>query len=127
MNEIKVLLVDDEKDFVDILSQRLIMRGFSTTVVYRGEEAISCITKEYFHIIVLDVKMPGMTGVDILKWIKEKNYNVEIIMLTGYSSEKEENEIKRLGVFEFLRKPPDFNALVKLIKCAYDKIIKKED
>lgn len=117
--DIKVLLVDDEKAFVDTLGQRLRMRELIVDVVYDGEQALSYIKKIEPDVIVLDLKMPGLHGIDVLREIKKISREIQVIILTGHGTEKDEEEAKNLGGFEFLRKPADIDLLVAKIKEAF--------
>jgi len=117
--KIKVLLVDDEKEFVNALAQRLELRGISATTVYSGKGAIEIVEKIDFGVIVLDVLMPEITGIDALKKIKKIKPNTPVIMLTGQATV--ENAIKgmKLGAFDFLMKPADTELLFEKITQAY--------
>lgn len=117
--DIKVLLVDDEKAFVDTLAQRLRMRELIVDVVYDGEQALSYINKMEPDVIVLDLKMPGLHGIEVLREIKKINREIQVIILTGHGTEKDDEEAKKLGGFEFLRKPADIDLLVAKIKEAF--------
>ena len=117
--DIKVLLVDDEVDFVNTLAQRLRMRELIVDTVYDGEQALSFIKKIEPDVIVLDLKMPGLYGIDVLREIKKFNANIQVIVLTGHGTEKDEQEARKLGGFDFLRKPADIDLLVAKIKEAH--------
>jgi DNA-binding response OmpR family regulator len=117
--DIKVLLVDDEKAFVDTLAQRLRMRELIVDVVYDGEQALSYIKKVEPDVIVLDLKMPGLHGIEVLREIKNINREIQVIILTGHGTEKDDEEARKLGGFEFLRKPADIDLLVAKIKEAF--------
>ena len=117
--DIKVLLVDDEVDFVNTLAQRLRMRELIVDTVYDGEQALSFIKKIEPDVIVLDLKMPGLYGIDVLREIKKFNANIQVIVLTGHGNEKDEQEARKLGGFDFLRKPADIDLLVAKIKEAH--------
>lgn len=117
--EIKVLLVDDEVDFVDTLAQRLKMRELLVDTVYDGEQALSFIKKIEPDVIVLDLKMPGLHGIEVLREIKSSSPQIQVIILTGHGTEKDEDEAKKLGGFDFLRKPADIDLLVAKIKEAF--------
>ena len=117
--DIKVLLVDDEKAFVDTLAQRLRMRELIVDVVYDGEQALSYINKMEPDVIVLDLQMPGLYGIEVLREIKKINREIQVIILTGHGTEKDDEEAKKLGGFEFLRKPADIDLLVAKIKEAF--------
>lgn len=117
--DIKVLLVDDEVEFVNTLGQRLKMRELLVDTVYDGEQALSYIKKTEPDVIVLDLKMPGLYGIEVLREIKKFNENIQVIVLTGHGTEKDEEEARKLGGFDFLRKPADIDLLVAKIKEAY--------
>lgn len=117
--EIKVLLVDDEVEFVDTLAQRLKMRGLIVDTVYDGLQALSFIKKIEPDVIVLDLKMPELHGIEVLREIKNSSPKIQVIILTGHGTEKDEEEAKILGGFDFLRKPADIDLLVAKIKEAY--------
>ncbi|MCI4625710.1 MAG: response regulator [Candidatus Magnetoovum sp. WYHC-5] len=119
MGRIRTLLVDDEKAFVDILAERLEVRGFETHVVYSGAEAVNFLSNNTVDIVVLDVKMPGMEGIEVLKWIRGCCQELPVIMLTGYSSERDEKEARRIGIFDFLKKPPEIDVLTNTLKKAF--------
>ncbi len=121
MSDIKVLLVDDEQSFVETLALRLGIRDLKSETVFSGEEAISYIRENEPDVMVLDMKMPGMNGIDVLKWVTDSCPNLQTIILTGYSSNKDEQEARRLGVFDFLAKPPEIEILVDRIWGAYRK------
>lgn len=117
--DIKVLLVDDEVDFVNTLAQRLKMRDLLVDAVYDGEQALSFIKKIEPDVIVLDLKMPGLHGIEVLGEVKKLKPNIQVIILTGHGTEKDEEEAKRLGGFDFLRKPADIDLLLAKIKEAF--------
>jgi len=119
----KVLLVDDEEEFVENLSQRLEIRGLKVTAATRGEDAVSLADNQSFDAIVLDLAMPGMGGLETLKKIREKHPDAEIIMLTGHGSVKSSVEAMKLGAEDFLEKPVDISDLLEKISKARDKRI----
>ncbi|UCD57289.1 MAG: response regulator [Candidatus Hydrogenedentota bacterium] len=118
----KILLVDDERDFVQTLSERLQMRDLSTAVVYNGEQALSYIREEEPEVMILDLRMPGIDGVEVLRRVKKDHPNVEVIILTGYGTEKDEKLTRELGAFAYLEKPVETDRLAKAVKEAYEKI-----
>ena len=123
--DIKVLLVDDEVDFVNTLGQRLKMRELIVDAVYDGEQALSYIKKTEPDVIVLDLKMPGLYGIEVLREIGKFNKNIQVIVLTGHGTEKDEEDARKLGGFDFLRKPADIDLLVAKIKEAYSEKIER--
>ena len=123
--DIKVLLVDDEVDFVNTLGQRLKMRELIVDAVYDGEQALSYIKKTEPDVIVLDLKMPGLYGIEVLREIKKFNRHIQVIVLTGHGTEKDEEDARKLGGFDFLRKPADIDLLVAKIREAYSEKIER--
>ena len=119
MDKFKILLVDDEEEFVKSLSERLQLRDFDANLAYDGEQAMQLVTDEVPDVMVLDLKMPGIDGMEVLRRVKKKFPKVQVIILTGHGSEKDEIEAKKLGAFEYLQKPTDLDTLVSTLKRAY--------
>jgi CheY-like chemotaxis protein/cytidylate kinase len=107
----KVLLVDDEQDFVLTLSERLEMRDLEPVVVFSGEEALAVLEEEEPDVMVLDLKMPGIDGIEVLKRVAAEHPGVKIIVLTGHGSEKDRALCLELGAFAYLEKPVDIEVL----------------
>ena len=123
MKDIKVLLVDDEQKFVEALSERLQMRDMENETVYDGEEALSFVDDKEPDVMVLDLKMPGIDGMEVLRRVKKKFPAIQVIILTGHGTDRDEEESRRIGVFDYLKKPVDIDLLVSRIKAAHkDKI-----
>jgi len=118
----KILLVDDEVEFVQTLSERLQTRKFESKIAYDGEQALSSVDEDVPEVMVLDLKMPGIGGLDVLKEVKEKHPETEIIILTGHGSDIEKEQAFGLGAFAYLEKPVDINVLSETMKKAYAKI-----
>jgi len=118
----KVLLVDDERDFVEALSERLQMRDYSAAVVYGGEEALSIVEEDEPEVMVLDLKMPGIDGLEVLRRVKEKHPNVEVIVLTGHGSEDAAKLCAELGACAYLEKPVDIEKLTEALQKAHRKV-----
>lgn len=104
----KILIVDDEKDFVEMFSLRLKHQGENVLVAYSGEEALKMLEKTVIDVIFLDIRMPGMDGIDTLKQIKKLYPIVEVLLLTGHGSSETAVEGMKLGAFDYLMKPADF-------------------
>ena len=120
--DIKILLVDDEKQFVDTLAERLAMRGFSARVAYDGPQALKAV-EEPTDVIVLDLRMPGMDGFEVLRSVKKSSPQVQVIILTGHGGDAEEQTAYRMGAYNFLKKPMDIDELLNSIRMAYrDKV-----
>ena len=117
--DIKVLLVDDEVAFTRTLAQRLIMRDLRVIVAHDGEQALAKLKKDEPDVIVLDLNMPGMHGMDVLREIKKVCPDTQVIILTGHGTDKEEEEATKLGGFGFLKKPTDIETLEDEIKAAF--------
>ena len=114
----KVLLVDDEEDFVEMLSLRLKEVGERVWTTYSGKECLEVLKKNGIDVVLLDIKMPGMDGIETLKEIKRRFPLVEVIMLTGHGTTESAVEGMKLGAFDYLLKPADFEDLIaKLVKA----------
>ncbi len=120
MKEIKVLLVDDEKEFVNSLAERIQMRELDSKIAYDGEQALQFVQDEIPDVVVLDLRMPGIDGLDVLKRLKKNYPDVQVIILTGHGSDQDERNSKNLGAFEYLQKPVNIDKLISSIKHAYN-------
>lgn len=114
----KILLIDDEEEFVSTLAERLELRGYSAKITRDGESGISLITQYSFDIVVLDLMMPGLNGLETLKLIKAIDKDLPVIILTGHGASKEGMEGIRFGAFDFLVKPLDIRELINKIQLA---------
>lgn len=119
MQKIKILLVDDEEKFVKTLSERIQLRDQKSDIALNGEQALKSVDEDTPDVMVLDLKMPGMDGMEVLRRIKEAYPEVQVIMLTGHGTEKDEKEARHLGAFEYLQKPIGIESLMQHIKRAY--------
>lgn len=117
----KVLLVDDERKFVQTLSERLQMRYMGSAVAYDGESALNMVKEDDPEVMILDLKMPGIDGFEVLKKVKQTKPEVEVIILTGHGSEKDKELCMKLGAFAYLNKPVNIDALSETLKKAYEK------
>ena len=111
----KVLLVDDEEKFLNVLSQRLGTRGIDADTATSGEDALVKIKNKQFDAIVLDVMMPGIGGIETLKRIRKQYPELQIIMLTGKGTIDKAVETMKEGAIEFLEKPADIDKLMDKI------------
>lgn len=118
----KVLLVDDEQEFVNTLSERLETRKMTPAVAYNGEEALAMVADDQPEVMVLDLKMPGIDGIEVLRRMKKTHPETEVIILTGHGSTTEEELAAELGAFAYLRKPVDIEVLTETMQAAYRKI-----
>ena len=121
MTEWKALLVDDEAEFVITLAERLQMRGIVAEVATDGEEALRIIESAPPHVVVLDIMMPGMGGLEVLRQVRREHPGVEVILLTGRGGTQEGIEGMRLGAFDFLMKPIRIEELVPRMLAACEK------
>jgi len=107
----RVLVVDDEKDFVEMLVLRLQESGERVTECYSGKECLDILAREAIDVVILDIKMPGMDGIQTLREIKRRFPLVEVILLTGHGSTETAVEGMKLGAYDYLLKPADFDDL----------------
>lgn len=121
MEEFRVLVVDDEKEFLETIIKRLQKRNLYVEGAERGEEAIEKLGKGSFDVVLLDVKMPGMDGVETLREIKRIKPLTEVVMLTGHASVESGIEGMKLGAFDYLMKPMELEQLFEKLKDAYEK------
>jgi DNA-binding response OmpR family regulator len=117
-SRIKLLLVDDEAAYVNVLSNRMAKRHIDVTKALSGTEGIQALRKEDFDVAILDLKMEDMDGIEVLKVFKKMVPTLPVIMLTGHGSEKAAREGLELGAFGYLTKPCDLEELVEKIKGA---------
>ncbi|SLM31273.1 Response regulator receiver domain protein (CheY-like) [Desulfamplus magnetovallimortis] len=116
----RLLLVDDEEEFVDTLAERLALRNFQVTRAYSGERALQLCNDKNFDVILLDIMMPGISGIDVLKKIHQKMPLTQVIMLTGHATVKNAIEGMKQGAFDFLLKPADMELLTSKITEAVE-------
>jgi DNA-binding NtrC family response regulator len=121
VEKFKVLLVDDEEEFVKALSERLQMRDMGSDLAFDGEQALKIVQEQEPDVMVLDLKMPGIDGMEVLRRVRKAYPNVQVIILTGHGTEKDEEEAKRLGAFAYLQKPVNLDLLIQTMKKAYKK------
>ncbi|OQX21748.1 MAG: hybrid sensor histidine kinase/response regulator [Desulfobacteraceae bacterium IS3] len=127
MENIRILLVDDEADFRSAIARRLNKRGISAEQAGSGEECLNILKNITPDVIVSDVKMPGMNGLELLRLIRQDYPNTEVILLTGHASPHDGVEGIKSGAFDYLTKPLEFEQLVSKITQAYEKIQRREE
>jgi len=115
----RVLVVDDEEDFASSLGQRLELRGLPTLVATSGPQALAVLEQDSVDVVILDVRMPGMDGIETLRRIKESYPRIEVVMLTGHADLESALEGMRFGFFDYLTKPVQLADLVAKIEDAY--------
>ena len=124
--KIKLLIVDDEVDFLEALGERLEMRDFLVRTVTTGADALDLCGAEKFDLALIDLKMPGMDGQELLARIKAAHRFLEVIVLTGHGSLGSAVECAKLGAFSYLPKPYQLDELLKVLKDAYAERLKKK-
>ena len=115
---LKVLFVDDEEDFVRTMAERMEMREVGSDVALDGEQALQMLQDEVPDVMVLDLRMPGIDGMEVLRRVKKMYPQMEVIIMTGHGSDQDEKEARRLGAFDYLRKPVDINDLMEIVRNA---------
>jgi len=114
-----VLLVDDEVPFVETMTKRLTKRDLQITTAFSGKDALEQLGGDSaVEVVILDVKMPGMDGIETLREIKARHPLVEVVMLTGHATVETAIEGMKLGAFDYLMKPCDLDQLISKVKQA---------
>jgi len=126
MKKIKVLLVDDEEEFVSTLAERLQLRDIITLIATDGNQALQIIDAEKPPVIVMDVLMPGLGGLDVLQQVKRKYPKIQVILLTGRGSTKDGIRGMRLGAFDYLMKPIKIEELIQSMENAFQTAIQED-
>jgi DNA-binding NtrC family response regulator len=120
MARLKVLLVDDEEDLVDTLAERLALREYEVDAVTDGADALRHAQTQQHDVAVVDVKMPGMSGIEVLAALKKQKPNLPVILLTGHGSQEDGQEGMRQGAFAYLLKPTNLHDLMESINNAVE-------
>ena len=118
MNGLRVLFVDDEEELVGAVVERLELRKISATGATSGEEALALLEKHSFDVVVLDVRMPGLGGLDVIKRIKASHPGLDVVLLSGHGSSEDVEEGLRLGALDYLQKPVDLDNLIQILREA---------
>jgi two-component system OmpR family response regulator len=118
MADLKVLLVDDEQEFLEPMAARLARRCISCMTAQSGEEALQLLKKETFDCAVVDVRMPSMDGLELLRIIRKSFPNLPVVLLTGHASVELGIQGMELGAFEYLMKPVELDELLDTIRRA---------
>jgi DNA-binding NtrC family response regulator len=125
-NKIKLLLVDDEERLLKTLKQRLELRDFEVTAVTRGADALAEAEARPFDLALVDLKMPGMNGEEVLERLKAKDRFIEVVILTGHGSIDSAVRSTKLGSHAYLQKPCATEELLEVLKDAYSKRVKRK-
>ncbi len=121
MREFNVLVVDDEDEFRDLTVKRLIKRGLKALGAESGKRALEVLEHSHTDVVLLDVKMPGMDGIETLRHIRNLKPLVEVVLLTGHASVDSGIEGMKLGAFDYLMKPIELDPLLEKLADAYEK------
>ena len=122
----KVLIVDDEDHFCRSLLKILHARKISATAVNRGDAALEELSRNPYDVVLLDVKMPGISGIEVLKLMKERKIKAEVIILSGHASLDTAVEIVKYGAYDYLLKPCDTDELLLKISNAFEQRLEKK-
>ncbi|MBI9110922.1 response regulator [Maridesulfovibrio ferrireducens] len=114
----KVLLVDDEKEFVEGLAERMELRGMNVSTCTNPQDALEMVNNDSYDAIILDLQMPGVDGIEVLKHIKKTKPEMQVILLSGHATVEKGIEAMKLGAMDFVEKPADINVLTDKIKKA---------
>jgi two-component system, OmpR family, response regulator len=121
MENLRVLVVDDEADFLETIVMRLQRRKIDAYGVDGGKKALEIVENERFDVVVLDVLMPGMDGIETLKLLKKRKPFIEVIILTGHGSVESGIQGMQFGAFDYIMKPTDLDELLEKIQQAYER------
>ena len=125
-NKIRILIVDDEVAFLESMAKRLEIRDFEVRTASRGEDAINIARREQFDLALLDLKMPGMDGKQVLEILKNEDRYIEVVILTGHGSVDSAVECTKLGAFGYLPKPYELDKLLEVLRRAYQARMEKK-
>ena len=114
----KVLIIDDEQEFTKALAERMTNRGMTVSTSSSAIEGLKAVDEKSFDVVVLDLQMPEMDGLETLKILKNKKPELQVILLTGYATVKKGIEAMKLGAMDLLEKPADVTILTEKIKKA---------
>ncbi len=127
MNEIKILIVDDEVEFASTLVERMELRGIKAKATNCGEDALSSVIMEPPDVVLLDLKMPDIGGLEVLDGIKSTDPSIEVIMLTGHGCTVSGIEGMEHGAFDYLMKPVDLKVLLEKIQQAFEQRMRNKE
>jgi len=125
-SKIKLLIVDDEVAFLNSIARRLELRDFDVTKATNGREALEAASSEKFDLALVDLKMPGMSGQNLLEFLKQDHKFLEVIILTGHGSLDSAVHCTKLGAFSYLPKPYELDKLIELLREAYQARLQKK-
>jgi len=115
MKQFELLIVDDEKRFANMLAKRLDLRGCACEVCYSGKDALDMIKKRKFLLVLLDLHLPDIYGIEVLRRIRENDSQTPVIILTGHGTEEDRQECMKQGAYAFLHKPSGIDELMGMV------------
>ncbi len=121
MESFRVLVVDDEPDFLETLVKRLKRRKVDASGVSSGVEAMQLLEREHFDVVILDIRMPGMDGLETLREMKRKRPLMEVILLTGHASVESGMQGMQLGAFDYVMKPAELEDILEKVRQAFER------
>ena len=119
MQHLRLLLVDDETEFVKTLSERIRIRGLDADYAFSGEMALAMLAESLPDVVVLDLSMPGMEGIEVLRQVKKRYPELPVLILSGHGSVKDEAVTQRIGAVDYLHKPVDIDTLIERVRHAH--------
>jgi DNA-binding NtrC family response regulator len=117
--KINLLIVDDEEQFLESISKSLELRDFHVIAVNRGDKAIEAAKRQPIDVALVDLKMPGISGEETLRLLKQEHRWLEVVILTGHGALQSAVECTKIGAFSYLQKPCELSALVEALQAAY--------
>jgi DNA-binding NtrC family response regulator len=124
--KIRLLVADDEESFLKTVARRLELQDFDVTTATDGKSAVKAAKQGKFDVALLDLRMPDLDGSEVLRILKKRHKYLEVIILTGHASIDSAVECTKLGAFDYLEKPYEFDALMDVIRRAYEARIRKK-
>ena len=121
-NNKTILIIDDEKGVGDILKKILTKEGYNVYAVTKGKDGLNLVSEKDVHLIILDIKMPGMDGVEVLQKVKKIKKEVIVIMLTAYGTLSTAREAMKLGAYDYITKPFDNEFVKAMVKEGLESI-----
>ncbi len=118
MEPLRVLFVDDEEELVGTVVERLGLRGIAATGALSGQEALDRVGAQPFDVVVLDVRMPGLGGLDVIRRLKHSHPGLAVVLLSGHGAKEDVEVGLRLGAFDYLQKPVDLADLIEILRRA---------
>ncbi len=118
MADFRVLFVDDEQELVAAVTERLELRGIDAVGTTSGEQALERVEREHFDVVVLDVRMPGLDGLEVVRQLQQTHPELKVVLMSGHGSREAREEGLRLGAFDYLQKPVDIRHLVSILRRA---------